>query len=81
MAGKRLTKWYWISIPFMKHHYSIFQRKLAWVASISHVSYYIQNTDDQVWCCNGQSEIDTGWKDKQKAKTCAKISRSKKIVP
>jgi len=81
MPAGSLTKWYWISIPFMNYHYSIFQRKLTWGASISCVSSYIQNTDDQVWCCNGQSEIDTDSKDKQKAKTHAKISRSKKIVP
>ncbi len=81
MAAGILTKWYWISIPFMTYHYSIFQRKLTWGASISCVFSYIQNTDNRVWCCNGQSEIDTGWKEKQKAKTCAKISRSKKLYP
>jgi hypothetical protein len=81
ISAGSFTKWYWNSIPFMKYHCSIFQRKLTWGASISCVFSYIQNTDGQVWCCNGQSEIDTVWKEEQKAKTRAKISRSKKIVP
>lgn len=81
ISAGSFTKWYWNSIPFMKYHCSIFQRKLTWGASISCVFSYIQNTDGQVWCCNGQSEMIQAEKMNKRQKPVQRYQDPKKLYP